>query len=372
MVLVKNLKVVEYIKKESVLIIALFLAITTSFIYTPKMEYIDFKTLILLFNLMIIVSAFKKLKFLDYIAVAVVKKCSTYKHLSVALVFITFFASMLVTNDVALITFVPITMIIGSKLDIDVLKIVVFQTLAANLGSSLTPMGNPQNLFTYTYYNISPIRFFQITVPIALMSILFLIMLIFKSKNKVINISIDKVIIGDRKKLITYSILLVIILFSVFHVIDYKLSFLLTLLFIFFMDRKLFFEVDYSLLITFIGFFIFVGNISNSIQIQNFMKTILSGESNTYYAGIIISQFISNVPAAMLLSGFTENFNDLILGVNIGGMGTLIASMASVISYKLYCTSNNESRTRYLRVFTMYNILGLALFTILFKFILYL
>lgn len=106
---------------------------------------------------------------------------------------------MLVTNDVALITFVPITMIIGSKLDIDVLKIVVFQTLAANLGSSLTPMGNPQNLFTYTYYNISPIRFFQITVPIALMSILFLIMLIFKSKNKVINISIDRVIIGDRK-----------------------------------------------------------------------------------------------------------------------------------------------------------------------------
>ena len=100
------------------------------------------------------------------------------------------------------------------------------------------------------------------------------------------------------------------------------------------------------------------------------MKTILSGESNTYYAGIIISQFISNVPAAMLLSGFTENFNDLILGVNIGGMGTLIASMASVISYKLYCNSNNESRTRYLRVFTMYNILGLALFTILFKFIL--
>lgn len=364
-----KLSIIEYLKKECVLVIAVLLAVITSFFYIPKLEYIDFKTLILLFNLMIVVSAFKKLKVLDYIAVGVAKKCSTYRHLSIALVFITFFASMIVTNDVALITFVPITIIIGDKLEIDVLKIVIFQTLAANLGSSLTPMGNPQNLFLYTYYNISPITFFMITAPIALIAVLFLSGLILKSKNKLIRINLDEVKVGNIKGLVFYSILLIVILFSVFHLIDYKVSFIITLLMVAFMDRRLFFEVDYSLLITFVGFFIFIGNISNSAEVQNFMGRILDGESNTYYTGIIVSQFISNVPATMLLSGFTDHFKELLLGVNIGGMGTLISSLASVISYKLYCNSSNKSSGQYLKVFTLYNIFGLALFTILLKII---
>lgn len=367
---VKNkFNIIEYLRKECVLTAAVSLAILTSFVYVPKLEYIDFKTLILLFNLMVVVSAFKKLKVLDYVAVGVAKKCSTYRHLSIALVFITFFASMIVTNDVALITFVPITIIIGEKLDIDILKIVVFQTLAANLGSSLTPMGNPQNLFLYTYYDISPVRFFMITGPIALIAVIFLIGLILRNKNKIINVSLDEVELGNTKKLILYSVLLIVILFSVFHLIDYRISFILTIVLVSLIDKKLFFEVDYSLLITFIGFFIFIGNISNSAAIQNFMGKILSGESNTYYTGIVASQFISNVPATMLLSGFTDHFKELLLGVNIGGMGTLIASLASVISYKLYCNSSSESSGRYLRVFTLYNVFGLVIFTIILKFI---
>ena len=135
------------------------------------------------------------------------------------------------------------------------------------------------------------------------------------------------------------------------------------------MDRKLFVEVDYSLLITFVGFFIFIGNISNSSAIQSFMETILSSEANTYYTGIVASQFISNVPATMLLSGFTNHFKELLLGVNIGGMGTLIASLASVISYKLYCNWDNKNSGKYLKVFTLYNVFGLVLFTILLKFV---
>lgn len=364
-----KLSIIEYLKKDCVLVIAVLSAVITSFIYTPKLEYIDFKTLILLFNLMIVVSAFKKLKVLDYIAVGVAKKCSTYRHLSMALVFITFFAAMIVTNDVALLTFVPITIIIGEKLNIDILKIVVFQTLAANLGSSLTPMGNPQNLFLYTYYNISPAAFFMITGPIAIIAVIFLYGLILKNKNNTIKINLDKVNIGDRKQLIFYSVLLIVILFSVFHLIDYRVSFVITLLIIASIDRKLFFEVDYSLLITFIGFFIFIGNISNSAAIQGFMEKILSSKSNTYYTGIVASQIISNVPATMLLSGFTGHFKELLLGVNIGGMGTLIASLASVISYKLYCNCNREDSGRYLKVFSLYNIFGLALFTILLKII---
>ena len=276
---------------------------------------------------------------------------------------------MIVTNDVALLTFVPITIIIGEKLDIDILKIVVFQTLAANLGSSLTPMGNPQNLFLYTYYNISPVTFFLVTGPIAIIAIIFLYGLILKSKNTTIKINLDKVHIGDRKQIIFYSILLIIILLSVFHLIDYRISFIITLIIILIMDRKLFVEVDYSLLITFVGFFIFIGNISNSSAIQSFMETILSSEANTYYTGIVASQFISNVPATMLLSGFTNHFKELLLGVNIGGMGTLIASLASVISYKLYCNWDNKNSGKYLKVFTLYNVFGLVLFTILLKFV---
>ena len=164
----------EFLKKESVLVIALSLAIISCFIATPKLSYIDFKVLILLFNLMIVVAAFKELKVLDNIAVGLLKRCNSYKSISTALVFITFVSAMVVTNDVALITFVPLSIVIAKKADISVLKIVIFQTLAANLGSSFTPMGNPQNLFMYSFYNLTPMDFFKITSPVLFLSIIFL------------------------------------------------------------------------------------------------------------------------------------------------------------------------------------------------------
>ena len=151
---------IEFLKKECVLVIAVTLAILSSFISIPKLSYIDFKVLILLFNLMVVVAAFKELKVLDSIAIGLLKKCNTYTSISLALVFITFISSMIVTNDVALITFVPLSIVIARKANINVLKIVVFQTLAANLGSSFTPMGNPQNLFIYSFYNFKSYRLF--------------------------------------------------------------------------------------------------------------------------------------------------------------------------------------------------------------------
>ena len=167
-----------FFKREPVFVIAIFLAIITSLFSFPKLEYIDFKVLILLFNLMIIVAAFTDLKVLDYIASIILKKCKSYRKVTLSLVFITFFAAMFVTNDVALITFVPITLVIGKKSNISMLKIVIFETLAANLGSALTPMGNPQNLFIYSFYNITPNKFFSITLPLSLLSILFLLVII--------------------------------------------------------------------------------------------------------------------------------------------------------------------------------------------------
>lgn len=353
---------IEFLKKEIVLVIATVLAITSSLISTPKLSYIDFKVLILLFNLMIVVAAFKELKVLDNIAIGLLKKCNTYTSISFALIFITFIASMIVTNDVALITFVPLSIVIAKKANIDVLKIVIFQTLAANLGSSFTPMGNPQNLFIYSYYNLSPLDFFKITVPIVILAIVFLSILILKDKNMKLKLDLSDVIIENKRDVVLFSLLFGIILLSVFHIVDYKITFAVTIITVIILNKKLFKEIDYSLLITFIGFFIFIGNISTMDVVRSFMENILNSEKSTFISSILASQVISNVPATMLLSGFTGHFKELLLGVNIGGMGTLIASLASVISYKIYTGEFREKNDKYLRKFNLYNLLGLAIF----------
>lgn len=352
----------DFLKKEVVLVIAIVLAITSSFISIPKLSYIDFKVLILLFNLMIVVAAFKELKVLDSIAIGLLKKCNTYTSISFALVFITFIASMIVTNDVALITFVPLSIVIARKANIDVLKIVIFQTLAANLGSSFTPMGNPQNLFIYSYYDLRPIDFLKITLPIVILAIVFLSILIIKDKKMKLKLDLSDVIMENKKDVILFSLLFVIILLSVFHLIDYKITFIITIVTVLILNKRLFKEVDYSLLLTFTGFFIFIGNISTMDVVRNFMENILNSEKSTFISSILASQIISNVPATMLLSGFTNHFKELLLGVNIGGTGTLIASLASVISYKIYTSEFKDNNDRYLSKFTLYNVLGLGVF----------
>ena len=356
----KKSSFIEFLKKECVLVIAVTLAILSSFISIPKLSYIDFKVLILLFNLMVVVAAFKELKVLDSIAIGLLKKCNTYTSISLALVFITFISSMIVTNDVALITFVPLSIVIARKANINVLKIVVFQTLAANLGSSFTPMGNPQNLFIYSFYNLSPIDFFKITLPIVILAVLFLVLLVFKDKKMNLSLDLEDVKIDNKRDVYLFGGLFLIILLSVFHVIDYKVTFLITVIMVLILNKKLFSQVDYSLLITFIGFFIFVGNISTMDVVKNFMEGILNSPKSTFLASVLSSQVISNVPATMLLSGFTDHFKELLLGVNIGGMGTLIASLASVISYKIYASEFGNDN--YMKSFTFYNILGLVIF----------
>ena len=356
----KKSSFIEFLKKECVLVIAVTLAILSSFISIPKLSYIDFKVLILLFNLMVVVAAFKELKVLDSIAIGLLKKCNTYTSISLALVFITFISSMIVTNDVALITFVPLSIVIVRKANINVLKIVIFQTLAANLGSSFTPMGNPQNLFIYSFYNLSPIDFFKITLPIVVLAVLFLVLLVFKDKKMNLSLDLEDVKIDNKRDVYLFGGLFLIILLSVFHVIDYKVTFLITIVMVLILNKKLFSQVDYSLLITFIGFFIFVGNISTMDVVKNFMEGILNSPKSTFLASVLSSQVISNVPATMLLSGFTNHFKELLLGVNIGGMGTLIASLASVISYKIY--TSEFGNDNYMKSFTFYNILGLIIF----------
>ncbi|MDU3350002.1 MAG: anion transporter, partial [Clostridium sp.] len=226
-----------------------------------------------------------------------------------------------------------------------------------------------QNLFIYSFFKVSPLEFFKITIPLVVLSTLFLIAIIFKSKNNTYSFTVETIKISNLKEFAIYLILLLIILLSVFHVIDYKITFIFTIITVFFFNKELFKLVDYSLLLTFICFFIFIGNISSMDYIKNIMETILSSSKSTYFSSIIVSQGISNVPATMLISGFTPYYKELLLGVNIGGLGTLIASLASVISYKLYIKEYPESSKDFLKSFTLYNLCGLLILVPLIYFI---
>ena len=222
-------------------------------------------------------------------------------------------------------------------------------------------MGNPQNLFIYSYFNINVKEFFYITLPLVLLSIVFLIIIMLKGRKEELKFKVENIEVKNKKEVTMYSILFFIIILSVFHLIDYRIAFIITMVPIIIFNKKLFKNVDYSLLITFVAFFIFIGNISSMDVIKNFMINILSSEKSTFISSILSSQFISNVPATMLISAFTPYYRELLLGVNIGGLGTLIASLASVISYKLYIKEYSEEGTKYMKNFAIYNILGLVI-----------
>ena len=355
--------VIKSLKNEIVFTLALVLAIGTSFIAIPSIDYIDFKVLMSLFNLMLMVKAFEELKIMDKLAVKILSKYKSSRSVSLILISLTFISSMLVTNDVALITFVPLSLIIGRKTKINIMDTIIFQTLAANIGSSFTPMGNPQNLFLFSYYKLNPGEFFMVTAPLVIIGGVWLFIINLKINNNVLNFSLDSVEIKDKKKGIMYGILFVAIIMSIFNFIDYRIITLITIMTVFMLDRELIAKVDYYLLATFIGFFIFIGNVSSSDAIHSFMNYLLESKEKTYFTSISLSQVVSNVPCAILLAGFTDNWKEALLGVNIGGMGTLIASLASVISYKLYATDSPNKTKEYIIKFSAYNFISLIVFT---------
>lgn len=355
------MKIKTWIKKEIVLVVAVVLAVSSCFWEAPKWSYIDFKVLLLLFNLMVVIAAFKEQLLLDYLAVNLLRHCQNSKQTGLVLVGITFVAAMFMTNDVALITFIPLTLIIGRKLKIVPIKWVVFQTLAANLGSSLTPMGNPQNLFIYTYYGVHLSEFLKVATGLVILSAIFLGCLLLKERKTDITIVLEPVQMKAPKQLIVFLILFIIILSSVVGVLDYRIAFCITIIVTLLVNRHLLFQIDYTLLLTFIGFFIFIGNLAAIPAIKATLQSFLKEEGYTYLSGLVMSQVISNVPATMLLAPFTENWQELVLGVDIGGMGTLIASLASVISYKLFVKEYQQEAKAYFKSFTWYNVLGLIL-----------
>lgn len=363
----KHNRLLEFMKKETILIIALLLAAASMCIVPSSAayaEYIDWNTLLLLFCLMAVVSGFQKLGVFSMIGNALLKKIHTSRQLVLILVFLPFFFSMLITNDVALITFVPFALIVLrlSGKERLILPVVVLQTLAANLGSMLMPMGNPQNLYLYALSGITLTAFIRLMLPLYLVSAVILFLTAFLIKNTPVEIAVTDKAPAQRPSavfLLCYSILLILCLLCV---LDYFPPLWLTCiicLFLLFCDRSIFQKIDYSLLATFIGFFIFIGNISQLDGFRTFLQGIIA--SHEIPVAILSSQIISNVPAALLLSGFTKQYAALIIGVNLGGLGTLIASMASLISYKQLVREYPDKKMRYLGLFTLANLIMLGI-----------
>lgn len=362
----------KFIRKNTVLVISWVLALISMIFHAPSSEYfayINFDVLILLFCMMIVVEGFFKIGLFKAVACILFKKISDTRKLTFCFVFLCFFFSMFITNDVALITFVPFTIMTlkFSELEKNILYTVILETVAANLGSMATPIGNPQNLYLYSISEMDIFKFFKITVPYAIVSFILLIFFcFFVKKEKLKELSYFNDIFPYKDfKLYIYFILFCLCVFSVLKILDYYLLFFIVLCMIFFIDKKLFMKVDYVLLLTFIGFFIFVGNIGKTPEISNIVKEVFIG--NEVIISATLSQIISNVPAALFLSGISDNYENIIIGVNIGGLGTLIASMASLISYKYYIKTENSNGKKYIILFTLVNFIFL-IFIFLFYF----
>lgn len=357
------LYIYENIRRDPVFLISFALALTSCAFNRPRLDYINFEVLACLFNLMLVVKAFEGLKVLDWFAVGIINRCTDSRKVSLVMIMLSFFSSMLITNDIALLTLVPLTLIISRRSDMNVLLTVILQTLAANIGSSLTPVGNPQNLYIFSYYSLTAKQFFAPIALFAGLGLVWLYVLNFRNPENELNMELKPVKIRDGRKALIWSMLFALIVSSVFGLISYKTALLVTSAVAIVLDRGLFKKVDYHLLATFVCFFIFIGNVSDIPSIAGFVASYLDSPVNTYFGSIILSQIVSNVPSAVFLSRFTECWRELLLGVNIGGMGTIIASLASVISYKLFTGENPESSGRYMLKFSVYNLISLLFFT---------
>lgn len=354
------LRVKEFIKKETVLVVSGILAIISCFfvpVSKKYLSYIDVKTIILLFCLMLVMAGFQKIGVFNNIAGYFLKKIKYIRGLVLILISLCFFGSMIITNDVALITFVPFAILILKMANLEYLTCltIVLMTISANLGSMLTPIGNPQNLYLFTLSKITIYQFIAITIPYVILSgiLLFLCLLLYKRRNIESDIKTDIVEV-DKKKMYIFCTLFLFCLMSVLGFINDMILFFIVLTAMLFVDRKLILNIDYSLLLTFIFFFVFIGNMG---QIESFNEVIKSSiEQKERILSIGISQVISNVPCALLLSGFSDNFKELIIGTNLGGLGTLIASMASLISYKQIVLEYETLKVKYLVLFTIFNI----------------
>lgn len=377
------------LKKDVVLTIAILLALLSSLFVHPDKQYInyiDYRTLILLFCLMSVMAGLRKIKLFDRVAATLVSRCTNEGQLIILLVVVVFFTSMIITNDVALLTFVPFTISVLNILPPNVknrwmITLIVMETISANLGSMLTPVGNPQNLYLYNVSGMSMGGFLLIMLPYSVLSLVMLIIWIIircnsKSSNMDRNIKLDnmrntnlEISYNSRDKRIIgmYFLLFILCLLTVVKIIPFYITFAILLVCIIIFDRDTIKNVDYSLIFTFTGFFIFIGNVGRIPVFRDFLQGFISGKE--MITAVLCSQIMSNVPAALLLTRFTDNIRMLIIGTNLGGLGTLIASMASLISFKFIQREDKNVNGTYIATFTVANVVFLICLLVLYQII---
>ena len=331
----------EFIKQETVLVIAMILAIVSMFFVAPDSGYagyIDYQTLALLFCLMIIMCKLQKMGVFHTIGVKLLQKVNGSRQLYAALVLLCFFSSMLITNDVALITFVPfaITVLKMAGLEHRMIPVVVLQTVAANLGSMVTPIGNPQNLYLYGQSGMSLGSFIMLMLPYAAIAAVIFALMIMRMKNQNVDTTalqtMDAPKINVDRDLIIYMALFLGCVLAVAKILPWQAMLIVVGAVTVKNDASILKNVDYSLLLTFVAFFVFSGNMSRIDAVRDLFSMLL--EKSTLIFSVLSCQIISNVPTAILLSQFTNNYHELLIGVNIGGVGTIIASLASLITLR--------------------------------------
>ncbi len=351
-------------KSEAVLLAAAFCAAVSALFVPPSaayLSYIDLRVLCLLLCLMAVVAGFQYCGVFVVLAQRLLAGRKHLRVLSLLLVLLPFFSSMLITNDVALITFVPFTLLMldmaGQKDRI--IPVVILQTVAANLGSMATPVGNPQNLFLCGAFGLSAGDFFGTLLPFTLLSLLALSAGALIGPSRTVQVDFRQpAAIRDPRLLAVLTGLFLLCLLSVFRVLHYGILTAVVVIVLLVMKWQLLARVDYGLLLTFIFFFIFAGNMGEIPA----LRQLLAGwmDRSALLTSALASQIISNVPASVLLAGFTSDWRGLLLGVDLGGLGTPIASLASLIAMKFYLHSEGAKAAPFLLRFSLVNFGGLA------------
>ena len=365
-------KVLGFIRKNVVMIIAFLLALVTTFfvpVDSQYLEYFDYKTLTCLFCTLAVVCALRNIKFFYTLARKVVQIFKNARMSVLALVYVTFIGSMLIANDMALLTFLPLGFYVLSttKKEKYMAFTFIMQNISANLGGMLTPFGNPQNLYLYSKFNIPTLEFMGImAIPFIVSITLLTVCCFIFVKKEPLELSNEEFKLNPYRTAI-YLILFAFSIVIVFRVIPYQIGLIVIPLALLFLDRKALLKVDYSLLLTFVFFFIFAGNTSRIEVVRNLFSNLL--EKNAFLFSVVSCQFISNVPSAILLSQFTSNYKALLLGVNIGGVGTLISSLASLITFSEYTKHNKGKGGRYIAFFSAFNFSFLIILSIITLFI---
>lgn len=369
-------QILHFFRREAVLCIAGALAVGSAFAVPPSgayLDYIDFRVLILLLCLMLTVAGIRQTGAFTALCQGLLRRVHSVRMVGLLLVLLCFFLSMLLTNDVTLVTLVPFTLLLLEGIprqgaDRITIRLLVLETAAANLGSMLTPMGNPQNLYLYNRYGFSMGTFLSTIAPYSVLSLALLAgsCLLFLPVQPIAPPRAQSRI-QSPGRLGAYCLLFGVNLLTVLRILNPWILLGVICIALLLLDRSLFRKADYSLLLTFVFFFIFVGNMGNIPALSGALQRLLQGRE--LLTAVLASQVISNVPAAILLSGLSEDGRALLIGTNLGGLGTLIASMASLITYKLYAAAPGSQPKRYMGVFTLCNLAYLAALLLLYVFI---